>query len=267
MPSPFPGFDPYLEHPDFWPEVHSRLIVALADALVPQVRPKYEVAIEKRIYEINPSNGDNSLLVGVPDLAVKRQSSNINQSPFQIALAVASSPVQPMRVTVPIPEKIKQNYLEVRDRGTGLVVTVVEILSPVNKRPGEGRESYLQKRQRILGSLTNLVEIDLIRSFQKMPILGNNIESDYRVLISRHSHRPEAELYAFNLKDSLPIFYLPLRSEDSEPIVNLQQLFTEIYDKAGYDYRIDYTSEILPPLSEQDRVWVQELLEKEEKTE
>ncbi len=63
MPSPFPGFDPYLEHPDFWPEVHSRLIVALADSLVPQVRPKYEIAIEKRIYEINPSNGDNSLIL------------------------------------------------------------------------------------------------------------------------------------------------------------------------------------------------------------
>ncbi len=263
MPSPFPGFDPYLENPDFWPEVHNRLIVALADSLVPQVRPKYEVAIEKRIYEIAPLNSDNSLLVGVPDLAVNRQSSNINQSSSQSAVAVASSPVKPIIVTVPIPEKIKQNYLEVRDRGTGLVVAVVEILSPVNKRSGEGRESYLQKRQRILGSLTNLVEIDLIRSFAAMPILENDIQSDYRVLISRYSQRPQAELYAFNLPDSLPTFSLPLRSPDVEPTVNLQQLFTEIYDKAGYDYRIDYTSEIVPPLSEQDRVWVKQLLEKE----
>ncbi|MBD2182495.1 DUF4058 family protein [Planktothrix sp. FACHB-1355] len=262
MPSPFPGFDPYLENPSFWPEVHSRLIVALADSLVPQVRPKYEIAIEKRIYEINSSNGDNSILVGVPDLAVKRQSSNINQSPSQIAVAVASSPVQPIAVNVPIPEKIKQNYLEVRDRSTGSVITVIEILSPVNKRAGEGRDSYLQKRQRILGSLTNLVEIDLIRSFQPMPILEADIQSNYRVLISRHTHRPQAELYAFSFKDSLPSFYLPLRSEDIEPTVNLQQLFTEIYDKAGYDYRIDYTAEIVPALSEQDRIWVQELLAK-----
>lgn len=263
MPSPFPGFDPYLEHPDFWPEVHSRLIVALADSLVPQVRPKYEIAIEKRIYEINPSNGDNSLLVGLPDLAVKRQSSNLNQSPSQIAVAVVSSPVPPMTVTVPIHEKIKQNYLEVRDRGTGLVVTVIEILSPVNKGAGEGRDSYLQKRQRILGSLTNLVEIDLIISFQPMPILAEHIQSDYRLLISRHSHRPQAELYAFSWKDFLPTFYLPLRSEDIEPTVNLQQLFSEIYDKAGYDYRIDYTSEIVPNLSEAERILVQQLLAKE----
>ena len=52
MPNPFPGMNPYLESPDFWPEVHNRLMVAIADALVPQLVPKYRVAIEKRIYEI-----------------------------------------------------------------------------------------------------------------------------------------------------------------------------------------------------------------------
>jgi hypothetical protein len=29
MPSPFPGMDPYLEHPDLWPEVHSRWLMAM----------------------------------------------------------------------------------------------------------------------------------------------------------------------------------------------------------------------------------------------
>jgi hypothetical protein len=31
MPSPFPGMDPYLENPEFWPGVHNRLIVAIID--------------------------------------------------------------------------------------------------------------------------------------------------------------------------------------------------------------------------------------------
>jgi hypothetical protein len=52
MPNPFPGMNPYLESPDFWSEVHSRLIVTIADALVPQLLPKYRVAIAKRLYEI-----------------------------------------------------------------------------------------------------------------------------------------------------------------------------------------------------------------------
>ena len=115
---------------------------------------------------------------------------------------------------VPVPTRIKQVYLEVRDMETGWVVTAIEILSPVNKRPGESRMSYLQKRQRILGSLTNLVEIDLLRGWQPMPTLDNDIEKDYRVLVSRGTLRPEAELYPFNLQDRLPSFPLPLRPED-----------------------------------------------------
>ncbi len=132
----FPGMDPYLEHPNFWPEVHHWLISLIAETLMPQIRPKYEVRIEKRIYEVNDTNdtnGKRSLLIGIPD------------------------------AMIPVPTRIKHVYLEVRDMETGWVVTAIEILSPVNKRSGEGRMSYLQKRQGILVSLTNLVEIDLLR--------------------------------------------------------------------------------------------------------
>lgn len=48
MPSPFPGMDPHLENTKVWSEVHSRLIVAIADAIAVPLRPKYQVAIEKR---------------------------------------------------------------------------------------------------------------------------------------------------------------------------------------------------------------------------
>ena len=47
MPTPFPGMDPYLERAEVWEEVHTRLIVAIADALGPQVRPKYRVGVEQ----------------------------------------------------------------------------------------------------------------------------------------------------------------------------------------------------------------------------
>ncbi|MGB3693621.1 MAG: DUF4058 family protein [Spirulinaceae cyanobacterium] len=215
MASPFPGMDPYLEHPNFWPEVHSRLIVAIADALVPQVRPKYKVAIEKRIYQITSNNDDNSLLVGIPDAAVTHQSnlSKINDSD----VAVTSVKTKPVKVFVPMLEEIKQAYLEVKDLATGKVITAIEVLSPVNKRSGEGREAYLKKRQQILGSLTNFVEIDLLRGWQAMPILNNDINVDYRVLVSRTQQRPRADLYAFNLPEELPTFSLPLCSEDIEP--------------------------------------------------
>ena len=50
MPTPFHGMDPYLERAGMGEEVHTRLIVAMADALGPQVRPKYRVGVEQRIY-------------------------------------------------------------------------------------------------------------------------------------------------------------------------------------------------------------------------
>lgn len=59
--------NPYLEHPNRWSTVHNRLIVALADALTPQLLPKYQVDIEKRIYEVV---GVNTLLVGRADLTL-----------------------------------------------------------------------------------------------------------------------------------------------------------------------------------------------------
>jgi hypothetical protein len=51
MVSPFPGMNPYLENPLFWTEIHNLLIVAIFRKLNPQLRPKYKVAIEKRVYQ------------------------------------------------------------------------------------------------------------------------------------------------------------------------------------------------------------------------
>jgi hypothetical protein len=39
MPSPFPGMDPYLEHPALWPDVHDSVLAALRDTLAPLVAP------------------------------------------------------------------------------------------------------------------------------------------------------------------------------------------------------------------------------------
>jgi len=252
--------NPYLEHPDFWQETHNRLIIAIADSIMPQIRPKYEIAIEKRIYQINDSNDNNedSLLVGIPDVAIKRQPNAPDVPTGSVATATLTIPTT---VKVPAPEKIKQTYLEVREMATRQVVTAIEILSPVNKRSGDGRITYLKKRQSILGSLTHLVEIDLLRRGEPMPVLNNSIQSDYRVLVSRSNRRPLAELYAFNLRDSLPVFLLPLREEDVEPIVNLPELFAGVYDRAGYDYRIDYDRDPIPSLSEQNLAWAKELLQ------
>lgn len=253
MPSPFPGLNPYLEHPEIWHGVHHLLISELVRFLSPKLRPKYWVAVEVRMYE---TPNENSLLVGIPDLIVK-PSKTATTAITNVAVAPTT---QPIKVIVPVPEIIKEGYLEIREVGTEEVITSIEILSPANKRAGKGRQVYEKKRLQVLGSSTHLVEIDLLRAGEPLPFYGNNISSQYRILITRGNCRPNADLYAFNLQEVIPAFPLPLRAEDTEPVIDLQALLNEIYEIASYDLVMDYSRGSVPPLSESDVAWADVLL-------
>jgi hypothetical protein len=251
VPPPFPGMDPYLEHPTLWPGVHNGLIAALQLSLAPQLRPRYYVAIAERLYITEP---DQRVFVGRPDLAV-------------IGLPVAEKALQPtpsassvLTVQVPVPDEVRETYLEVRETRTDFVLTVLEILSPTNKRLGRGRRLYEDKRMEVLASRTHLVEIDLIRAGQPMPIMGDSRDSSYRILVSRGDCRPNATLYAFGVLQPIPPFALPLKPTDQEPAVDLGKILHDLYDQASYDLRLDYHSDPVPPLPTAEAAWADELL-------
>ena len=254
MPSPFPGMDPYLENPELWREVHHRLMNGIADEIGPSLRPKYRVAIEKRTYL---SDGDESLEVVIPDVSVISPSSTSQGTPSTLTLAAQSESVT---VTLPRLEEIRESYLEIRELSTGHVVTAIELLSPTNKRGGEGRKAYEKKRRAVLSRLTHLVEIDLLRSGKPMPILGSIPTSDYRILVSRSERRPKAELYPFSVRQEIPKFAIPLESADAEPLLDLQSLLARAYYRASFDMAIDYTKDPVPLLKAKDREWADALL-------
>jgi hypothetical protein len=255
MASPFPGMNPYLENSLFWSEVHNLLIAAIFRKLNPQLRPKYKVAIEKRVYQ---TTNEDLLLIGVADVAV--QNTQKTPSPQKASVAVVSPSVEAVTVDLVMPDTIKETYLEVRDVITQEVVTVIEILSPKNKRQGEGRNAYVKKRLQVLGSSTNFLEVDLLRDGQPIQQLQTGVQTDYRILVSRALKRPKADLYAFNLPSLIPFFPLPLRENDTEPLLDIQTLINELYDEGNYDLVIDYTKEPIPPLSEENATWVDEVL-------
>ena len=121
-----------------------------------------------------------------------------------------------------MPEEVRESYLEIREVGTGAVITTIEVLSPKNRRNGDGLTAYENKRRRILGSLTHLVEIDLLRSGTPMTTVTAPPSTHYQVLVSRSERRPQADLYACNLPDPIPPFPLPLKSGDSEVLIRLR---------------------------------------------
>lgn len=253
MPSPFPGMNPYLELPALWHEFHNRLIVAISDALTPYLQPKYYIAVETRTY-LDDDNPD--LLVGIPDALMLGAS-----KPASTQQEAAATQTCPKQIQLPMPVEVKQRYLEVREVSTHQVITVIEILSPKNKRYGVGRTAYEKKRQLVLASESHLIEIDLLRENTPMPMIGVEVTSDYRIVVSRGTTRPIADLYEFQLTDPIPDFSLPLKLDDPELTVDLQTIVLGVYDRGSYQFRIDYHQSVPPPkLSQANQQWVDELL-------
>ncbi|MEB3292764.1 MAG: DUF4058 family protein [Synechococcales bacterium] len=248
MPSPLPGMNPFLETPELWSEFHSRMIVAIADALDETLSRDYRVAVEKRVYL---DQGDETVLIGIPDVSVIAP-----QSAIIASTAVVDVPIT---VEIPLEEEVQERYLEIREVATGRVVTVIELLSPKNKRSKVGREAYLQKRRQIMMSQTHLVEIDLLRGGEALPMTGA-ISSHYRILISTSQKRPKAQLYAFNLRQPIPAIAVPLNG-DATVLLDLQPLLHRIYDKARFELAIDYQQPLSPKLSEEDATWILELVQ------
>ncbi|MBV8885021.1 MAG: DUF4058 family protein [Chroococcidiopsidaceae cyanobacterium CP_BM_RX_35] len=258
MPSPFPGMDPYLEYAAFWSSFHTRFIVAIADAIEPQLSSQYYVEVESRTYQ---SDEDEKILIGIPDAIVFAEKSNAQPSSVSVSEAAVATQVQPETVVVPVPLEMKERYLEVREMGTDDVITVIELLSLTNKRAKDGRAEYEKKRRQILGSQTHLVELDLLRNAKPMAMQGVQTPSPYRILISRSHDRPRANLYPIMLEQPLPNLPIPLKAGDAEPIVPLQSVFTQVYDRARYASRIDYAQPLPPPkLPDVEQQWVETVL-------
>ena len=81
MPSPFPGMDPYLEHPGWWPDFHARFIPICSEALNEVLPDEYDARIETsaRLAEID----DEELRLVAPDVYVasRRRSSARKRKP------------------------------------------------------------------------------------------------------------------------------------------------------------------------------------------
>jgi hypothetical protein len=154
MPSPFPGMDPYLEHPAVFPGLHNRLIAGLSEALQAALPAPYYAEIGERVWV------EVSQRFIEPDAGVFRRDQAGGGG-------VVARPArgQPVVVTVPHDER-REAWVEVRvpgDAGERLV-TAIEVLSPSNKTPGErGRDLYLRNQRELLDSPAHLVEIDLLR--------------------------------------------------------------------------------------------------------
>jgi len=142
-----------------------------------------------------------------------------------ISLQRALAPLIGPRYYVDVRQRlVPEDYWEIVEAATEQVVTVIEILSLSNKMSGKDRRVYEYKRERIFRTPTHLVEIDLLRAGEPMPVtfLQTNGHTDhYRIPIKRGDRGRRAYLYPFNVREVIPVFALPLQPGDHEPPVRL----------------------------------------------
>ncbi len=150
------------------------------------------------------------------------------------------------------------SFVEIRDRRDRQLVTVLELLSPSNKRQGPDREQYLAKRRQLLASDVHLIEIDLLRGGPRMPVEGLP-DCDYCIVVSRVENRPEVGIWPIRLRARLPVIPIPLRAPDADARLDLQEALNHLYDAAGYEDYI-YTGAPQPPLHPDDAAWARQFL-------
>src|SRR5215469_12863457 len=162
-------------------------------------------------------------------------------------------------------EEHHEDYIEIRQRHDGRLVTLLEVVSPANKTTTAGRSAYLDRRREGRNANANLVELDLV--LQGQPTLEYSRDGlpdwDYAVTVTRSTQPERYEIYTATLQKRLPRFRLPLAADDRDMVLDLQAAFTRCYDQGGFARRIDYRREPPVPLAEEKSRWIDEMLKQQ----
>src|SRR5687768_2514739 len=160
MRSPFPGMDPYLEEPGRWAGVHNTLIAAIRADLNRRLGPRFVADTDTTVYVV--AREDRRWVY--PDVFVieARQA---------VGSGVGARIQAPIQVLIDGPETFSQPRVIIRDSTNLDVVTILEVLSPINKAPStsQARADFLRKRDEVMSSRTHWVEIDLLRAGERPP--------------------------------------------------------------------------------------------------
>jgi hypothetical protein len=249
--------DPYLEAPAGWKGVHGLLLARIVADLNRDLPPGFIAKLDERGY-VTPPQRDI-----YPDVSVR-------QTPAAAATAVLPAlrpTAPPTGIAVLAEEERRDRFVQVVDlRRGGNVVTVIELLSPANKTPGNpGRDSYLRKQGEVLDSETSLLEIDLLRAGAHTVAvpeahLPAGVPRDYRVCLHRPWLRDEFPYWLIGVRDPLPAVPVPLTEDLGDVPLDLQAALNRTYDDGAFAREIDYRLPAEPPLAPPDDAWAATLL-------
>jgi hypothetical protein len=155
-----------------------------------------------------------------------------------------------------------EDFIEIRNRCSGMPVTLLDVVSPANKATDAGRQAYLASRQEGREAGASLVEVDLILQGRRtLDYSRDGLPAwDYAVTVMRQTQPERYEIYTSTLQKRLPRFRLPLAADERDTVLDLQTAVNRCYDQGDFASRIDYWREPPAPPGEADGSWVDELL-------
>jgi Protein of unknown function (DUF4058) len=156
------------------------------------------------------------------------------------------------------PEELRITWVEIRALPELELVTAVEVLAPINNS-WQGRQAYLDKRDKLHASRVNLVEIDLLLGGAPLPMKQRIEPGGYYAIAARGPKLPVAEVYRWTVRDPLPPIPIPLHEPDADLYIDLAALVAQVYDLGRYarTLRHDRAVPDAIPLTPDDRAWVE----------
>ncbi len=152
----------------------------------------------------------------------------------------------------------QEEFIEIRQRTDGKLVTLIDVASPANKVLPQGRAAYLETRRVARAANAGLVEIDLV--LQGTPLLDYSRDGlpewDYAVTVTRAPSPDRFEIYTATLAKRLPRFKVPLAPDDRDTVLDLQAAFLRTYDQGNFAAQIDYRQEPDVRLKPTDQQWM-----------
>ncbi len=261
MPSPFPGMDPFIEACGRWESFHPKLIGEIERTLAAALPERYYVDLEVRSYIAIAGTEGKEFPPFLPDVGITARTEETPAKGTATALAeTTETEVVSMQAFVAM--EFRETFIEILESDPEeRLVTCIEVLSPSNKRRGsKGWKRYLRKRQSLLLGAANLVELDLLRGGQRMPMMTPWPTSPYTLLVSRQEHAPSCTVRPAYFQRPLPVLPVPLAAPDADIQLDLQSLIATVYARSHYDRRLDYTRPLQPPLTDDESTWLAERL-------
>jgi hypothetical protein len=258
--------DPYLESPDWFPDLHHGLIYLIKESLQQSLPESYSAQSDQRVWM------EYSLRHIEPDVEVVRSARRRRKrggGGIAVAEPRAAAPlVVPVETIEDGP--FEEAFIQIRRRrGKNVqLVASLEILSLSNKKIGNpGRAKYLAKQREILDSAVHLIEIDLLRGGTYALAVPSDLVKakagpfDYLVSIRRFDRPKEFLVYPIVLPQRLPEITIPLLPGDPDVPLDLQAIFDRAYDGGPYQREIEYGKDpIVPRLKPEQAEWATAVL-------